>query len=61
MSGERQRSCGEQKGLRGVFLQIECGRGKGRYVKLKSLKEGDEKNRREIEETLNCRRNHFFK
>jgi len=43
-----------------VLWQIKWERVKGDWVKMKLLKEGDEKNRREIEDTQNLRRNHFF-
>lgn len=58
--GKYNKVVGEEKGPLEVLLQIQCERVKGNYVKMKLPKEGDETNRREIEETLNLRRNNFF-
>lgn len=58
--GKYNKVVGEEKGPLKALLQIKCERVKGDYEKMKLLKEGDEKNRGEMEDTLNLRRNHFF-
>lgn len=57
--GKYSKVAGEEKGPLQVLLQIKCERVKGDDVKMKLLKE-DEKNRREIKDTLNLGRNHFL-
>lgn len=58
--GKYNKVVGGEKGMLKVLLQIKCERVKGNCVKMKLLKEGNDENRREIEGTLNLRRNHFF-
>lgn len=46
---ETGRTVGEEKGPLQVLSQIKCERVKGDCVRMRLLKEGDEKNRRDIE------------